>query len=153
MPPPRRLRAAGSTVVLPLFLLAYAALFSYCQGNRSRESVDTQGRTVGVAGEWFSEVSKDVGLEFVHFNGMSGQFYPPEIMAPGVALFDFDNDGDLDVFVVQGRALNKSGRTRSADLAQSNVSRARLFRNDLNGGVLKFTDVTETSGLNVENAP
>jgi enediyne biosynthesis protein E4 len=44
-----------------------------------------------------SKRAKEAGLGFVHFNGMSGEFYYPEIMAPGVALFDYDNVGDLDV--------------------------------------------------------
>src|SRR5690349_17375942 len=55
---------------------------------------------------WFTEEAHQTGLDFVHTNGRSGKFYPPEIMAPGVALFDFDNDGDLDVFAVQGRPVD-----------------------------------------------
>ena len=47
--------------------------------------------------QWFSDRAKETGIDFVHFNGMSGEFYYPEIMAPGLALFDYDNDGDLDV--------------------------------------------------------
>ena len=55
--------------------------------------------------EVFTDRAEEVGIDFVHFNGMSGAFYIPEILAPGAALLDFDNDGDLDVFLVQGRML------------------------------------------------
>src|SRR3954468_17032921 len=55
--------------------------------------------------EWFSERAREAGLDFVHFNGMSGKLLYPELMAPGVALFDYDNDGDVDIFVVQGGML------------------------------------------------
>jgi hypothetical protein len=55
--------------------------------------------------EWFVDRAHDVGIDFVHFNGMSGQFYFPESMAPGVGLLDYDNDGDLDVYLVQGTML------------------------------------------------
>ena len=57
------------------------------------------------AAEWFTDQAEASGLDFVHFNGMTGRFYQPEIMAPGAALFDFDNDGDLDVYLVQSRML------------------------------------------------
>ena len=52
-----------------------------------------------------------------------------EILAPGVALFDMDNDGDLDVFLLQYRG------------------QSRLFRNDLVDRKLSFTDATEKSGI------
>jgi hypothetical protein len=45
---------------------------------------------------WFT-VADASGLSVTHFHGMSGELHDPEIMPPGVALFDCDNDGDLDV--------------------------------------------------------
>ena len=62
--------------------------------------------------EWFVDRTDETGLNFTHFNGMTGDFYYPEVMPPGVALLDFDNDGDLDVFVIQGDMF--SGKSMSA---------------------------------------
>ena len=101
---------------------------------------------------WFTDEAAAAGLNFTHFNGMSGEFYYPEIMPPGVAVFDFDNDGDLDVFVVQGRMLGSKPIDRAWFPPRESSPGSRLFRNDLeagaNGGhTLHFTDVTETSGI------
>jgi hypothetical protein len=79
--------------------------------------------------EWFTDRAHEVGLDFAHVSGASGKFLQTEIMPPGVALFDYDNDGDLDVFLVQSEG------------------RSRLYRNDLEKGSLHFTDVTAQSGI------
>jgi hypothetical protein len=104
--------------------------------------------------EWFVDRAQATGLDFVHFNGLSGSFYQPEIMAPGVGLFDYDNDGDLDVYLVQGQMLGP-GKTLSGALLKPVGPlplRGRLYRNDLQvhsdgTRTLHFTDVTEQSGI------
>lgn len=85
----------------------------------------------------FRDVAEAVGLVFRHNPGLSGELYLPEIMGAGVALFDFDADGDLDVFLLQGASF--TGKPAGG---------SRLFRNELvPGGKLKFTDVSSTSGI------
>jgi hypothetical protein len=103
--------------------------------------------------EWFTDRAQETGLNFVHFNGMSGAFLYPELMAPGVALFDYDNDGDLDVFIVQGRMLGKTPVSEARPQpSEPSPLQARLFRNDLEvhpdgSRTLRFTDVTAASGI------
>ena len=113
-------------------------------------------RGQAASGDWFSERAAAVGLDFVHFNGMSGEFYFEEMVGSGVALFDYDNDGDLDVYLVQGAMLGE-GRTLADALippAMPLPLTDRLYRNDLTVAAdgtrtLRFTDVTAESGLDV----
>ena len=88
----------------------------------------------------FVEATDSSGLAFTHVNGMSGRYYFSEMMGAGVALLDFDDDGDLDVYLVQGHVLGTSdANQRPSD---------RLFRNDLDRGQgLRFVDVTQASGI------
>ena len=89
----------------------------------------TPASSLQTSTEWFADRAREVGIDFVHASGMAGKFYQTEIMPPGVALFDYDNDGDLDVFLVQSEG------------------QSRLYRNDLEKGSLHFTDVTDQSGI------
>jgi hypothetical protein len=102
---------------------------------------------------WFTDEAKKAGIDFVHFNGMSGRFYISEIMGAGCALFDFDNDGDLDIYLVQGQMLGQVKTPDRASIpARSLPPGDRLYRNDLvvradGSRILHFTDVSEASGL------
>ena len=87
----------------------------------------------------FKDVAEQAGLKFQHYNGMTGKFYLPEITGSGAALFDFDNDGDLDVFLVQSNVLEPNTKPTGSP-------RGKLFRNDLKR-TLSFTDVTAQSGI------
>ena len=91
----------------------------------------------------FRDEAAAVGLQFTHTNGATGRYFMPEIVGSGVAVFDYDGDGDQDVFLVQGEPVDAPARG----------SGHRLFRNELvPGGTLRFTDVTEASGLGTKDA-
>jgi hypothetical protein len=96
-----------------------------------------------VAGPLFADEARTSGLAFVHVNGASGQYYMAEQMGAGAAVFDYDNDGDLDVFLVQSGILGGPAKPEVT---------SRLFRTDLTVGAdgrrtLRFTDVTERAGV------
>ena len=104
-------------------------------------------------GPAFVDQAEALGVDFHHFNGMSGRLYLPEIMGSGAALVDVDRDGDLDLFLVQGSALNPPGRPgqQPAPLFPPEPGAPaghRLFRNQwIETGQLRFTDISTDSGL------
>jgi hypothetical protein len=107
-----------------------------------------------VSSNVFDEIADKVGLKFRHYNGMTGKLFLPEVMGAGAALFDFDSDGDLDIFLVQGSVLAPTDQPAHTlfPWRETVEPRGRLFRNDLIVGkdgsrTLKFTDVTEQSGI------
>jgi hypothetical protein len=85
----------------------------------------------------FENVTKTSKINFILKNSISPQRYTFETMAGGVALFDYNNDGLLDIFFTNGAAIPSLEKTTSAYWN-------RLFRNNGDG---TFTDVTEKAGL------
>lgn len=102
----------------------------------------------------FSDESLQAGFDFHLFNGASGQIYFLEIMGSGGGLIDFDADGDLDLYAVQGTMLAPGKGAEDAEIPPQHPIPLtdRLYRNDLEVDSqgrrsLHFTDVTEKAGL------
>ncbi len=78
-----------------------------------------------------TDVTDQTGITFKHSDGSSGRKYLVESVSAGLALFDYDGDGDVDIYFLNGAPLKGA----KADVAPRNA----LYRND---GNFKFTDVT-----------
>ena len=88
----------------------------------------------GSTAPYFRDVTDAMQLDFRHINGFSAERRLVETMGSGGALFDFDNDGDLDLYLVQGNSLSP--------LTESSPTN-RLYRND--AGV--FVDITTSANV------
>ncbi|MBA2647127.1 MAG: CRTAC1 family protein [Pyrinomonadaceae bacterium] len=102
-------------------------------------------------GQIFRDVAAETNLNFHHFTGATNQFFMPEMMGAGGALFDYDGDGDLDIFLVQGTLLDDKKKLSDARFPPPPGWKPghRLFRNELiPSKKLRFTDATDEAGLN-----
>ena len=122
-----------------LGMAAAVASLSACD-SRNHDS----GDPVASAPLFVAHASAETGLAFVHQSGGCGKKHLIEITTAGVALLDYDGDGDQDLFFAQGAPLPDTPEAARA----GRDFRDRLFRNDgKQGGQFLFTDVTEASGV------
>lgn len=123
---------------LPLLPWCLSLLLAGCERPASPPTTATAPPAppaVVEAAPWFSRIGAESGLDFRHSSGQSGRFWFPEIETGGIGLIDYDRDGLLDVFCVDGGSL-EPGAPRPPQ--------HRLYRNL---GDWKFTDVTRAAGL------
>lgn len=85
----------------------------------------------------FQDIADKAGVHFVTENSPTPEKHQPETMPAGVALFDYDEDGLLDIYVVNGAEMPSLVKTGPKYYN-------RLFHNNGNG---TFTDVTERAGV------
>lgn len=127
------MKRALSTCSVPWGLCAALILAAGCT-----EPSEPPTTTAVPGPPWFEPCADTTGLDFTHVAGRSPRYELPEIMSGGGALFDMDDDGDLDAYLVQ------SGDYRAAPAERPGN---RLFRNRLvEDGRLGFEDVTAGSG-------
>src|SRR5262245_47167136 len=125
---PARIVQGQSIWLLGIFLLAITG--PGCRQTTRPTDVDQPSSP-----PWFVEVTQEVGLNFVHDAGPlpGDRYFMPQIMGSGAALLDFDQDGRLDIYLIQ----NAGPRSKSTN---------RLFRQT---DQARFVDVTAGSGLDI----
>jgi hypothetical protein len=84
------------------------------------------------------DVTHKAGIHFVQNNGAFGKKFLPETMGSGCAFIDYNNDGNPDILLINGKDFPGHFRRHST---------MKLYRNNGNGN---FTDVTARAGLNIE---
>ena len=95
------------------------------------------GLAAATAPALFRNVAKESGIDFKLVSGGPDKHYIVESMTGGVALFDYNNDGLIDIYLVNGSTIE-------AERSGNNTAEDRLFRNNGDG---TFTDVTHQAGL------
>jgi hypothetical protein len=126
---------------LPVFLaMVLSAAFPAID---QRDSIGTEEQTNKISPK-FIEASSALGISFRNVAAHTSKKYLIETMAPGVALFDYDNDGRLDIFVVNGAPLSDPTPKQTIPRKTESKYWNRLYHQERDG---TFEDVTEKAGL------
>jgi hypothetical protein len=123
---PNQKLLALSRICVPFFLLVSISLLGLAPIHDAAAADPVQ----------FVEVTLEAGIDFTYVNGASGRKYMPECMGSGAALFDYDNDGTLDLYIVNGAPL-------PGFQCEEQPTNA-LYRNNGDG---TFADVTVQAGV------
>jgi len=131
------MRVAAGVVCL-FFLAAAATAFHPPQQKPSQRKASTtrHASTSSSPTAQFADVTHAAGIDFHLTCGSLEKRYIMETMCGGIAVFDYDNDGWMDIFLVNGSTLE--------DLRAGKCHPSKLYRNNHDG---TFTDVTVKAGL------
>jgi len=137
------LRRTGPRSLLPVCISIALAAVAGCRRAEPPAAAAVRPTPVPIPSIRFEERAAEVGIEFVHVNGASGRKWMPETMGGGVAVFDFDRDGRMDLLFVSGTSW--PGDPRPAPQRSS----IALYRNEGNSeaGLPRFRDATRGAGL------
>src|SRR5262245_42154624 len=92
----------------------------------------------------FADITTQTGINFKHAASPTTKKYLPETMGGGVALFDYDNDGRLDIFLVNGAPISDPTAKGAIPRKTGPEYWNRLYHQKADG---TFEDVTEKAGL------
>lgn len=121
----------GSQFLAAPWVLVCAAVLSGC--GRDSAPASTSPPPPPAAARWFENITARSGLQFTHDADPTGKYLVPEQMGSGCALLDYDNDGRLDVYLIQNAGPDSKVVNR-------------LFHQEPDG---RFQDVSRGSGLDV----
>ncbi|MFK7776991.1 MAG: CRTAC1 family protein [Gimesia sp.] len=125
--------------------LLFLFLFTGCSNTSlppEKNSKDATSSSHSATPYLLHDVTPETNIEFIHQPGEPGHYFMPEIMCSGGAFLDYDLDGDLDVYLLNGGHLNHAENQTSAEKTDAPTN--RLFRQEADGS---FVDVTTDSGL------
>ncbi len=136
-------RRARAPACAALVLAALAA----CEGKKDEPAVGPAPRAAAPAATqaapWFVDVSKEAGFTAINHTAMPDRKdWVGSVVGGGVIVLDYDQDGLMDLVVVDGTMLDEKGR-----LSYSDDARTRVYHND---GNMRFTDVTAKSGVDLK---
>jgi enediyne biosynthesis protein E4 len=121
--------------VLSSLLLLVSLVFGQDSGH-PEEGTTTPGK--------FVDVTSVLGINFQYMSSHTSKKYLPETMGAGVALLDYDNDGRLDLFFVNGALIRDPEPVGSVPQKTGSKYWNRLYHQKADG---RFEDVTEKAGL------
>ncbi len=119
---------------LLVVVLVVLAVGSGCQKDSEAPPPAPKKEIAQTGPVWLEDATEKLGVNFTHDVGPVGTYFMPESLGSGAAIFDFDGDGRMDVFLLQNAGTNSAARHQ-------------LFHQGSDG---RFQDVSAGSGLDLQ---